>query len=228
MGLEMSMKAMPFREYFHLVIDIQTCNFSCKGGKKHQNQKVKKKIEVKMNPVKVTERLPVDYEGALILLQMSEGLRWNEFEKKFPEIVREVNLRASALKSGAKSLLPAVKTEKASLSEALTAKENEETLRPTKRGRPNKSMVLAVKNGAIIPMRTASKGSSIVKVMPQTKKPISGEPITEMELNEIRKKSKEKELREHAELANLRLLTRKFMPESFRLQLIQELVVPNM
>lgn len=177
-----------------------------------------------MNPVEVTERLPVDYEGALILLQMSEGLTWNQFEKAFPEIVRKVNLKATALKSGAKSLLPAVKIEKSSPSEAPAAKENEETLRPKKRGRPNKSMALAVKNGVIIPLRAVSNVSSIVKVMPQTKIPISGEAITGKEMNEIQKNSKEKEVRE---LANLRLLTRKFMPESFRLQLIQELVVPN-
>lgn len=159
---------MPVAEYFHLLIETQTCNISCKSVENCFKIKNCNKVKVKMNPVKVTESLLDAYEAALILLQMSTGLRWSEFEKKYAHEIRKVVvLRALARKcvevvhlpvvkierpSPKKALAtkengrmmppPAVKIEKLSPKKALATVENGGMLPPRKRGRPNKSMVL--------------------------------------------------------------------------------------
>lgn len=47
-----------------------------------------------MSPVKMTERMDVDFEVALILLHMSSGLMWSEFIKLFgqrhPDILQRI------------------------------------------------------------------------------------------------------------------------------------------
>lgn len=127
-----------------------------------------------MDPVKVTERLPVDYEVALILLQMASGLPQDEFERtyKLPEEVkkmlvkRPITRRSTAIKSETKE-----NSTKSTPNNATGSNIMDEILPPKKRGRPSvtskdnkvsppakkaKTMIIAVKKDDIVPTSTAS------------------------------------------------------------------------
>lgn len=170
MGPENSIKGMPVAEYFHLLIEIQTCNISCKSVKNCFKIKKYNKVEVKMNPVEVIECLPDAYEVALILLQMSTGLRWSEFERKYAQEFRKADiLRALARKCVEEAHLPAVKIEKPSPKRALATKENGGML-PTlavKIEKQSPKKALATKeNGGMLPPRKRGRPSKMVLQQP--------------------------------------------------------------
>lgn len=171
-----------------------------------------------MNPLKVTDRLPDEYDGALALLQLQSGQPCDNYEREFPDVVQEVALlKITTLKYGEKSDPPAMDIDQPSPEEALPTKENVENAPSQKRGRSNVSNVLqlpakrakmmAAKNPMIIPLRAASTHSSIEREIPRSKKNISDETIAEREVIENCKYSKEKKRRESDIFANMRLFT---------------------
>lgn len=100
-----------------------------------------------MNPVKVTDRLAVDLEVAMILLQMSSGLSSSEFEKSQklpaevpkPEFVqRTMPKKVMAAQRGTKPNPVILAVTKPSSLPSLASQRNEETVPAKKRGRPKK------------------------------------------------------------------------------------------
>lgn len=152
-----------------------------------------------MAPVKVTDRLPADYEVALILLQMASGLSAEEFEKtyKLPEeakkhlVKRPITRRSTAIKPEAKE--NPTKTTKSTSKSASDINIMEEDLPPKKRGRPSvtskdikvsppakkaKTMIVAVKNDVAV---TSPAASNVGIVAIKTKKRFSGKEFMDSE-----------------------------------------------
>lgn len=141
-----------------------------------------------MDSVKVTDRLPVDYEVALILLQMASGLSEDELDKVYelPEDAKEfmkIPITKGLTTVKCETNVPSVDIVKSTSKKACPIKEeivnNVEVVPARKRGRPStsktefppakyaKMMAVAVKKEEA----TSSDSSNVESLSPNTNGP---------------------------------------------------------